>query len=71
MMLARVICLQIYDHVKHGWTVICLLAMSLNLACLILAFVYTGGDPLWARFARLLRRRTKLDPVPDSNTIHC
>lgn len=50
---------QIYDHVKHGWTALCLLAVGLIALSLVLAFFYTGADPLSRRLRRALARGSR------------
>ncbi|KAF5377253.1 hypothetical protein D9615_006365 [Tricholomella constricta] len=47
---------QVYDNVKHGWTALCLLAAGMLAGSLVLAFYYTGADPLARRLARSLKR---------------
>jgi hypothetical protein len=48
---------QLYDHVKQGWMVICLLAAGMLTVCLCLAFCYVGADPLLSRLLRGVRNR--------------
>ncbi|KAG1716792.1 hypothetical protein ID866_390 [Astraeus odoratus] len=43
---------QIYDHVPHGWTALCLITAALILICVALAFCYTGSDPLLSKAIR-------------------
>lgn len=52
---------QIYDHAKHGWTALCLLATGLLGAALVLAIIYVGADPLLSRLRRRLRGEVKSD----------
>lgn len=52
---------QIYDHAKHGWTALCLMAIGLLVAALLLAIVYVGPDPLISRLRRRLRGEPKLE----------
>ncbi|RDB29583.1 putative MFS-type transporter C18.02 [Hypsizygus marmoreus] len=55
---------QIYDHVKHGWTALCLLAAGLLAASLVLGFFYVGANPLSSRLTRYLRRASRTE-VPE------
>jgi len=48
---------QLYDRVKQGWMVICLLAAGMLTVCLCLAFCYVGTDPLLSRLLRRIRTR--------------
>jgi len=50
---------QIYDHAKHVWAALCLLATGLIVLSLVLAFFYTGADPLSGRLRRALTRRSR------------
>ncbi|EGO02763.1 hypothetical protein SERLA73DRAFT_176125 [Serpula lacrymans var. lacrymans S7.3] len=43
---------QIYDKAKHGWTAVCSVTAALIVLCVMLAFCYTGADPLLNRFMR-------------------
>ncbi|KAI6136941.1 MFS general substrate transporter [Pisolithus sp. B1] len=42
----------IYDHVEHGWTTICAITVTLIMLCIILAFCYTGPEPLLSKVFR-------------------
>ncbi|GLB36542.1 putative MFS general substrate transporter [Lyophyllum shimeji] len=50
---------QIYDHAKHGWMALCLLAVGLIVSSLVLALFNTGADPLSGRLKRVLSRRSR------------
>ncbi|KAF8060998.1 MFS general substrate transporter [Lyophyllum atratum] len=50
---------QIYDHVKHGWTALCLLSTGLIVVSLILTFFYTGANPLSGRLRRTLKHESQ------------
>lgn len=43
---------QIYDHVKHGWTTICAITVTLIMLCIMLAFCFTGPEPLLSKVFR-------------------
>ncbi|KAI6134157.1 MFS general substrate transporter [Pisolithus croceorrhizus] len=43
---------QIYDHVEHGWMTICAITVTLIMLCIILAFCYTGPEPLLSKVFR-------------------
>ncbi|KAI6133361.1 MFS general substrate transporter [Pisolithus croceorrhizus] len=43
---------QIYDHVEHGWTTICAITVTLIMLCILLAFCYTGPEPLLSKVFR-------------------
>ncbi|OBZ78937.1 putative MFS-type transporter C18.02 [Grifola frondosa] len=43
---------QLYDRLKHGWTIICLFDAGLILVFTVLAFVYFGDDPILARLRK-------------------
>ncbi|KAI6005059.1 MFS general substrate transporter [Pisolithus orientalis] len=43
---------QIYDHVRRGWVAICVITVALIMMCIILAFCYTGPDPLLSKVFR-------------------
>ncbi|KAJ7124834.1 MFS general substrate transporter [Mycena crocata] len=49
---------QIYAHLRQGWMVINLLSAGLLLACLGLAFCYTGDDPLLSRLIKSCRNKS-------------
>ncbi|KAJ3557689.1 hypothetical protein NM688_g1336 [Phlebia brevispora] len=40
---------QMYDHIKHGWTAICLLATGLLAVSSVMAICFTGAYPLLQR----------------------
>lgn len=41
---------QIYDHVKRGWMVLCLLSTGLLSMCVLVALAVVGRKPLQRRF---------------------
>ncbi|KAH7914452.1 major facilitator superfamily domain-containing protein [Hygrophoropsis aurantiaca] len=43
---------QIYDRATHGWTAVCCITAALIVICILLAFCYTGADPLLAKVLR-------------------
>ncbi|KAI6045153.1 MFS general substrate transporter [Pisolithus marmoratus] len=43
---------QIYDHVRSGWTALCVITAALIVLCIMLAFCYTGPDPLLSKVFR-------------------
>jgi len=48
---------QLYDRVKQGWMILCLLSAGLLTVCLCLAFAFVGADPLLSRLLRSIRTR--------------
>ncbi|KAF9646088.1 MFS general substrate transporter [Thelephora ganbajun] len=44
-----VLCGQIYDNVRHAWTVISLITVGLLAVCLVLSITFTGDRPLLQR----------------------
>lgn len=49
---------QIYDHVQHGWTVLCCITAAVIMICLVLAFCYTGPEPLLSKLYGHMQRGT-------------
>jgi len=43
---------QIYDRARHGWTAVCCITAALIMLCIMLAFCYTGTDPLLSKVMR-------------------
>ncbi|KIJ68771.1 hypothetical protein HYDPIDRAFT_107017 [Hydnomerulius pinastri MD-312] len=43
---------QIYDRARHGWTAVCCITAALIVVCIMLAFCYTGADPLLVKVLR-------------------
>ncbi|KAG8220121.1 major facilitator superfamily domain-containing protein [Butyriboletus roseoflavus] len=43
---------QIYGRAKHGWTALCCITAALIIVCIMLAFCYTGDDPLLSKMMR-------------------
>ncbi|KAF9229686.1 MFS general substrate transporter [Gyrodon lividus] len=43
---------QIYGRARHGWTALCCITAALIVLCIVLAFCYTGADPLLAKVMR-------------------
>ncbi|KAF8446288.1 MFS general substrate transporter [Boletus edulis BED1] len=43
---------QVYDHSKHGWIILCCITATLIMMCILLAFCYTGDDPLLSKMMR-------------------
>ncbi|KAI9572634.1 MFS general substrate transporter [Boletus coccyginus] len=43
---------QVYSRVKHGWTALCCMTVTLIMLCIMLAFCYTGDDPLLSKMMR-------------------
>ncbi|KIM84636.1 hypothetical protein PILCRDRAFT_6257 [Piloderma croceum F 1598] len=60
---------EVYEHTKHGWTAICLLAAGLLALCLLLSFGYTGADPLAARLHRSIGRQQILENSGRATTL--
>ncbi|KAF9458764.1 major facilitator superfamily domain-containing protein [Collybia nuda] len=52
---------QIYDHAKHGWMALCLLAASLLVVALILSIFFVGADPLLTRLRWCLNNSEVMD----------
>ncbi|EIN13364.1 MFS general substrate transporter [Punctularia strigosozonata HHB-11173 SS5] len=45
---------QVYDHVKHGWMAVCLIATGCVAVSTVLAVLYTGEDTIRAKLRRRL-----------------
>ncbi|KAG6371621.1 MFS general substrate transporter [Boletus reticuloceps] len=43
---------DVYDHSKHGWIILCCITATLIMTCILLAFCYTGDDPLLSKMMR-------------------
>ncbi|KAJ6626926.1 major facilitator superfamily domain-containing protein [Mycena sp. CBHHK59/15] len=52
---------MMYDHLERGWLAITLLASGLLVLTLVLAFCYTGDDPMLAKLTSRLRNH-HVDP---------
>ncbi|KAK7468483.1 hypothetical protein VKT23_002990 [Stygiomarasmius scandens] len=50
---------QIFDHVRRGWMVICLLSVGLVALGMVMSFIYTGDEPIAKQLVRALRGRRR------------
>ncbi|KAJ7604899.1 MFS general substrate transporter [Mycena polygramma] len=48
---------QLYAHLSKGWLAISLLSAGFLFICLVLAFCYTGDDPILAKLMRRTRQK--------------
>ncbi|EIW86381.1 MFS general substrate transporter [Coniophora puteana RWD-64-598 SS2] len=59
---------QIYDRARYGWTAVCSITAALIIICILLAFAFTGADPLLAKFLREVQHAYQ-DPRPAKQVV--
>jgi hypothetical protein len=50
---------QVYDHVPHGWSVVCFICAGVFGLASVVSFFFAGADPMRWKLSRMLRARGK------------